>query len=154
MVPSWSCSIRHCSLASFYWQCLFTVLTKGSVCCCGMCVCVWIHNFFLNFEPFEISQTFLVSFLLPKFLCWRFISFPGGASDKEPASQCRICKRPGFCHCVGRSPVGGPRNTLQHCCQENSMDRGVWWATVHRVGHHWNDSMHTRNGQTSGTLWY
>ena len=24
-------------------------------------------------------------------------------------------------------------NSLQHSCLENSMDRGVWWATVHEV---------------------
>ena len=30
----------------------------------------------------------------------------------------------------GRSPRGGNGNPLQHSCLENSMDRGVWWATV------------------------
>ena len=24
-------------------------------------------------------------------------------------------------------------NPLQYSCLENSMDRGAWWATVHRV---------------------
>ena len=24
-------------------------------------------------------------------------------------------------------------NPLQHSCLENPMDRGAWWATVHRV---------------------
>ena len=28
-----------------------------------------------------------------------------------------------------RSPGGGNGNPLQYCCLENSMDRGVWWAT-------------------------
>jgi len=34
---------------------------------------------------------------------------------------------------LGRSP--GERNdySLQYSCLENSMDRGAWWATVHRV---------------------
>ena len=31
----------------------------------------------------------------------------------------------------GRSPRGGNGNTLQYSCLENSMARGVWWATVH-----------------------
>ena len=33
----------------------------------------------------------------------------------------------------GSSPGGGNGNPLQYSCLENSMDRGAWWATVHRV---------------------
>ena len=33
----------------------------------------------------------------------------------------------------GRSPGGGHGNPLQYSCQENSMDRGAWLATVHGV---------------------
>ena len=33
----------------------------------------------------------------------------------------------------GRSPGGGNGNPLQYSCLENSMDREVWWATVHGV---------------------
>ena len=33
----------------------------------------------------------------------------------------------------GRSPAGGHGNPLQYSCLENPMDRGVWWATLHRV---------------------
>ena len=32
-----------------------------------------------------------------------------------------------------RSPEGGHGNPLQYSCLENPMDRGDWWATVHRV---------------------
>ena len=32
-----------------------------------------------------------------------------------------------------RSPRGGHSNLLQYSCLENSMDRGAWQATVHRV---------------------
>ena len=28
---------------------------------------------------------------------------------------------------------GGHGNPLQYSCLENPMDRGAWWATVHRV---------------------
>jgi len=28
---------------------------------------------------------------------------------------------------------GGHDNSLQYYCLENPMDRGSWWATVHRV---------------------
>ena len=34
---------------------------------------------------------------------------------------------------LGRSPGLGNGNPLQYSCQENSMDRGAWWATVHEV---------------------
>ena len=37
----------------------------------------------------------------------------------------------------GRSPRGGHSNPLQYFCLENPMDRGVWWATVHRVTKSW-----------------
>ena len=33
----------------------------------------------------------------------------------------------------GRSPRVGNGNSLQYSCLENSMDRGVWQATVHEV---------------------
>ena len=33
----------------------------------------------------------------------------------------------------GRSPGGGHGNPLQYSCPENLMDRGAWWAIVHRV---------------------
>ena len=33
----------------------------------------------------------------------------------------------------GRSPGGGHGNPLQYSCLENSMDRGAWRATGHRV---------------------
>ena len=33
----------------------------------------------------------------------------------------------------GRSPGRGHGNPLQYSCLENSMDRGFWWAMVHRV---------------------
>ena len=33
----------------------------------------------------------------------------------------------------GRSPGGGHGTPLQYSCLENPMDRGAWWATVHRV---------------------
>ena len=37
----------------------------------------------------------------------------------------------------GRSPRGGNGNLLQDFFLENPMDRGDWWATVHRVAKSW-----------------
>ena len=38
---------------------------------------------------------------------------------------------------LGRSPGGGHGNPLQCSCLVNPMNRGVWWATVHRVAESW-----------------
>ena len=34
-------------------------------------------------------------------------------------------------------PGEGNGNPLQYSCLENPMDRGAWWATVHRVTKSW-----------------
>ena len=59
------------------------------------------------------------------------VKIPGGA--KEPDCQCRRCKRCGSIPGSGRSPGEVNSNPLQYSCLENPMDRGTWWATVHRV---------------------
>ena len=38
---------------------------------------------------------------------------------------------------LGRSPGEGHANSLQYSCLGNSVDRRVWWATVHRVSKSW-----------------
>ena len=42
---------------------------------------------------------------------------------------------------LGRFPGGGNGNPFQYSCQENPMDRGAWWATVHGVTE-WDMSEH------------
>ena len=48
----------------------------------------------------------------------------------------------------GRACGGGHGNPLQYSFLENPMDRGAWWATVHRVAKSWTKlkqlSMHAR----------
>ena len=34
---------------------------------------------------------------------------------------------------LGRSPGEGNGDPLQYPCLENLLDRGAWWAAVHRV---------------------
>ena len=46
----------------------------------------------------------------------------------------------------GRSPGGGHGHALQYSSLENLMDRGAWWATIHRVAKsrtHRRDLAHT-----------
>ena len=59
--------------------------------------------------------------------------FPGGASGKEPACQCRKHETHGFNPWVEKIPWRGAWHPLQYSCLENPMDRGAWQATVHGV---------------------
>ena len=34
---------------------------------------------------------------------------------------------------LGRSPRVGDGYPLQYSCLENPVDKGAWWATVHRI---------------------
>ena len=63
-----------------------------------------------------------------------FWGFPGGASGKQPTCQCRVDIRDsGSASGSGRSPGGGPGNTLLYPCLENPVDRGAWLAAVNGV---------------------
>ena len=56
--------------------------------------------------------------------------FPGGSVVKSPPAKAGITvSTPGW----GRSAGEGNGNPLQYSCLEHPMDRGAWWATVHRV---------------------
>ena len=58
------------------------------------------------------------------------IKYPFFTSGKE--STCNAGNA-GLIPGSGRSPGEGNGNPLQYSCLENPMDRGAWWATVHRV---------------------
>ena len=60
--------------------------------------------------------------------------FPGGSDSKE--SDCNVGNL-GSVPGLGRSSREGNGNPLQYSCLENPMDRGAWWATVHRVTKRW-----------------
>ena len=56
--------------------------------------------------------------------------FPDGSDGKESACNAReLDLIPG----LGRSTGEENGYPLQYSCLENSMDRGTWWAIVHRV---------------------
>ena len=67
--------------------------------------------------------------------------FPCGSDCKESAcNEGDLGSIPG----LGRSPGEGLGYPLQYSCLENPVDRGAWWATVHRsqrVGHNWATSL-------------
>ena len=53
----------------------------------------------------------------------------GSVVNNSPSSTGDSGSIPG----LGISPRVGNGNPLQYSCLKNPMDRGAWWATVHRV---------------------
>ena len=62
--------------------------------------------------------------------------FPGDTVVKNPPANAEDVRDMGSILGLGRFP-GEQGNPLQYFCLENPMDRGVWWATVHRVVKSW-----------------
>ena len=88
----------------------------------------------------EWNWTFIASFQFVFVLalcvsdCWIIKSplsyFPGDSDAKESAFNVGDAGLiPGWERCPGE----GNGNPLQYSCLENSMNRGAWWTTVHRV---------------------
>ena len=59
------------------------------------------------------------------------MDFPSGSDSKESACN---AGDPGLIPTLGREdPLAKGMDPLQYSCLENSMDRGVWQATVHGI---------------------
>ena len=58
---------------------------------------------------------------------------PWCSAIKNPIFNAGDIKDVGLIPGSGRSPGGGSGSSPQCSCLENPMDRGAWWATVHRV---------------------
>ena len=78
-----------------------------------------------------ILWTFLYTFFL-----WTFASIWASqvvlVVKKNPPANAGDARDTGSIPGSGRSPGEGDGNPLQDTCLENSMDRGAWWATIHR----------------------
>ena len=99
---------------------------------------------FPNYEPMQCSMSGSNCCFLPciqdsqvkwtdipiSLRIFQFVAFPGGSVSKE--SACNVGE-PGSIPGLGRYPGEGNGNPLQYSCQENSMDRGAWWATIHGI---------------------
>ena len=63
--------------------------------------------------------------------------FPGGTVIKNLLASAGDARDVGSIPGSGRSPGEGHGNPLQCSRLENPMDRGAWWATVHRFEKRW-----------------
>ena len=65
------------------------------------------------------------------------LELPQWLSGKESACDVGDSVDSGSVPGLGRSPGEGNSYPPQYFCLENLMDRGAWWATVHRVANNW-----------------
>ena len=56
---------------------------------------------------------------------------------KNPPANAGDARDEGSIPELRRPPEVGNGNPLQYSCMDNSMDRGAWRATVHRVTKSW-----------------
>ena len=61
------------------------------------------------------------------------MGFSGGSVVKNLPANTGDTGDLGSIPALGRSPGEGNGNPLQYSCLENPVNRGAWWATVHRV---------------------
>ena len=61
--------------------------------------------------------------------CTYILGFPGGSRRKELAATIGDTRDVGLIPELG----GGHGNPLQCSCLKNPMDRGAWWAIVHKA---------------------
>ena len=71
---------------------------------------------------------------------------------KNPPANLGDIKDSGLIPGLGRPPGGGHGNPLQYSCLENPMDRGAWWATIHRVTKSWTTMKETECAHTAKVI--
>ena len=76
----------------------------------------------MNFLANSINEPLIIIVLIS--------AFPDGSVVKNPPAKAGDA---GLIPGLGRSPGGGNSNPLQHACLEKPLDRGSWWAILHRV---------------------
>ena len=61
------------------------------------------------------------------------VGFPGGEAVKNLPANVGDTRDAALIPGMGRSPGEGNDNPFQYSCLGDPMDRGAWWAIVHRV---------------------
>ena len=136
--PYWSAINEDKDLNNKENQILYTLLclttfAQQHVCEIHPGHCVRCNSFIFIVIWYPIAWTYDYSSILLLMGIWIiliFNCFPGGSVTKTlPANEEDAGSIPG----LGRPPGEGNVNPLQYSCLGNSMDRGAWQATVHRV---------------------
>ena len=70
-------------------------------------------------------------------MSYQIKGFPGGAGIKNLPANAGDAGETGSITGSGRYPGTGNGNSLQYSCLENLMNKGAWWAPVHRVAKSW-----------------
>ena len=107
-----------------------------------MCACIYIYIYihtYIYIHPGEYYSA-IKNEILSCVITWINLEgvmlnavVPGDAAVKNVPTDLGGTRDTGLIPGSGRFSGGGNGNLLQYSCLENSMDRGVWQATVHRV---------------------
>ena len=81
-------------------------------------------------KVYKIENIFLPCY---EFNLLKSIGFPGGSTGKESSCNAGDTGDMGVIPGSGRPLGGGNGNPFQYSCLEDSMDRGAWGTTAHRV---------------------
>ena len=79
--------------------------------------------------PWTVAQWTLAPPGKPR---WEALRYPSGPVVKNPPANAGDIRDVGLIPGLGRSP-GWYANPLQYSCLQNLMNRGAWWAIVHKV---------------------
>ena len=74
-----------------------------------------------------------ISIIISKYVIYHNQGFPGDSVVKNLPADAGDSGDVGSISGSGRSSGDGNDNPLQYSRLENPMDRGAWWAAVHRV---------------------
>ena len=94
-----------------------------------------IKLFSVDSSPKPFSS---IPFILQDFCCYTLVrGYPGGSVVRNLPANAGATGDLGSIPKLGRSPGGGNDNPFQYSCLENPMNRGTWWAIIHRVAKIW-----------------
>ena len=86
---------------------------------------VWIVS---QYQPMK-AASFLYPIYINIFGCPSQVAFV----EKKPPTNAGDIRHMSLIPGLRTSPLEGNGNPLQYSCLENSMDRGAWQATIHKV---------------------
>ena len=102
--------------------------------------------------PLNSTSLNYASLLIHRFFFHKYYStiraFQVALVLKNLSASARDTRDTGSIPGLGRSPGEGNGNALQYSCLENSIDRGAWWAAVHRATEGWTWLSHWKHTHT------